>query len=391
MPSVILWTHWITFTLSTFQSFCCKLLFLVRKSTSFVEGDGSIPPPRFLLMTSHIIFKFSSFWRSNLEKQTAVSEFTVHLDWTHRGRRGWVSHSHKWRWEANTHSDFGRVEICSLYGWLSTTDRLPLFLLPPLLPFFSIPIYLSSLAICIWFDHSLGGDDEHARGEESGKGGVEEVHRSLFYGTEPTLGQGLHLEIGAVGKSSQRRRQNKKSCPENQPADAHKEGDHTNMAAEALSCLCLLCILSGIFCPTSAARLGEQQHSLIKVSYFNQSKILVFLLFDHQTNWLNLIDFWQTLTSELSRMIWSVCVLGAVIGLKCDCQTDLLLCVCVMRVSSELKLTWTLGACLHCCHAPPWLIPNGNQLIMMVLKNTPERKNRDRKSTKSPTVWHGKK
>lgn len=149
--------------------------------------------------------------------------------------------------------------------------------LPPHL-FYS---YLSSsLAVCIWFDHSFGGDGKLARGEESGKGGVEEweeVHRSFFYGTEPKLGQGLHLEIGAVGKSNKLRQQSKKSCLEIQPADTHKEGDHTNMAAETLSCFCLLCILSGIFCPTTAARLGEQQHSLIKVRYFNQSMILIFL------------------------------------------------------------------------------------------------------------------
>lgn len=50
------------------------------------------------------------------------------------------------------------------------------------------------------------------------------MHTSLFYGTELRLGQGLHLEIGTVGKSSQLWEQCKKSCPENQPADADKEG-----------------------------------------------------------------------------------------------------------------------------------------------------------------------
>ncbi|TNM94625.1 hypothetical protein fugu_017384 [Takifugu bimaculatus] len=37
------------------------------------------------------------------------------------------------------------------------------------------------------------------------------------------------------------------------------------MAAESLPCLCLLYIFSGIFCPAFAARLGEQQHSVINV------------------------------------------------------------------------------------------------------------------------------
>ncbi|XP_034383476.1 laminin subunit alpha-4 [Cyclopterus lumpus] len=37
------------------------------------------------------------------------------------------------------------------------------------------------------------------------------------------------------------------------------------MAAESLTCLCLLCILSGIAYQASAARLGEQQQSLLKV------------------------------------------------------------------------------------------------------------------------------
>ncbi|XP_039981143.1 laminin subunit alpha-4 [Xiphias gladius] len=37
------------------------------------------------------------------------------------------------------------------------------------------------------------------------------------------------------------------------------------MAAKSLSCLCLLCILSGIVYPTSAARLGEHQQSVLKV------------------------------------------------------------------------------------------------------------------------------
>ncbi|XP_031717419.1 laminin subunit alpha-4 [Anarrhichthys ocellatus] len=37
------------------------------------------------------------------------------------------------------------------------------------------------------------------------------------------------------------------------------------MAADSLTCFCLLCILSGIAYPASAARLGEQQQSLLKV------------------------------------------------------------------------------------------------------------------------------
>lgn len=168
-------------------------------------------------------------------------------------------------------------------GRLSATDRLPLFLLPPSL---SLPSLSISPALPSVYDLITEGTTSRLRAEESGKGGVEggeEVHRSFcfFYGTEPKLGQGLKTE-GSGGKSSQLRQQSNKSCPENQPADARKEkgGGITkkNMAAETLSCFCLLCILSGIFCPTSAARLGEQQQSLIKVRDLNQSNLFFLFL-----------------------------------------------------------------------------------------------------------------
>lgn len=41
------------------------------------------------------------------------------------------------------------------------------------------------------------------------------------------------------------------------------------MAAKSLSCLRLVCILSGIVYPAFAARLGEQQLSVLKVRQFD--------------------------------------------------------------------------------------------------------------------------
>ena len=62
--------------------------------------------------------------------------------------------------------------------------------------------------------------------------------------------------------------QSERSCPEDSDRDRQRGtsaplGKHTNMAAKSL--FSLLCILSGIAYPASAARLGEQQQTFPNV------------------------------------------------------------------------------------------------------------------------------
>lgn len=192
------------------------------------------------------------------------------------------------------------VCVCVLGGWPKPeTEALCCSFDSVILPLFSLPLSLfpsvSSLPICLWFRHRLRGEasplGERSQGREGGRE-REEVHTSLFYRTQLRLGlqAQLHLEVGAAGKWSQRVQPNKRSCPEAflRPGQRQKQrqkggisaplGKNTNMAAKSLSCLCLLCILIVTAYPTSAARLGEQQQSVLTVRQIWFSSFLVVTL-----------------------------------------------------------------------------------------------------------------
>lgn len=152
-------------------------------------------------------------------------------------------------------------------GCLLQTDSL--FCYPPP-SLSSISIFFSGPTTPIWFDHSLELGERN-KGREGGRGSAHKfvLRDRAEAGTRTASGDWnsgkVKPTVGAV----------QEELPRESASRRWQRGDHTNMAAESLPCLCLLYIFSGIFCPAFAARLVEQQHSVTNVRYFNQSFLAV--------------------------------------------------------------------------------------------------------------------
>lgn len=136
-----------------------------------------------------------------------------------------------------------RGETCSLDGctvYFCSKDRSPLLLIClsvcrssslSLSPSHSFSHSPALPSVCD-LDTGSGGDasplGERNQCREGGRV-REEVHTSLFYGTQPgpALGAVPHLEVRAVEKWSQRVQQSKRSCPETllQPGDTDRDTD----------------------------------------------------------------------------------------------------------------------------------------------------------------------
>lgn len=232
---------------------------------------GSIRLTLFLMMTSHNFFKVLQHLKvqplkTNTWQLFQISLFTL-TEHMAGGQGGCDGPPNGANHSSDIHSGAMWYLWVAVY-YRQTPSFVTLLSLTLSLSLSSISIFFSSPTIPIWFDHSLELGERN-KGRE-GRGRRGSAHEFVLWdraeaGTRAASGDWnsgkVKPTVGAV----------QEELPRESASRRWQRGDHTNMAAESLPCLCLLYIFSGIFCPAFAARLGEQQQSVINVRYFKQS------------------------------------------------------------------------------------------------------------------------